>query len=107
MSVEGDRIVVAWAGVLTAPDWHNECDANDIYYRTSKDGGKTWATSLKLTDSAKAGITAGRPEVALQNGVIHLFYIEGKLNLKQESPGLTTLNQPPWPIYYTQRPFPN
>ena len=106
MSVEGDKIVVVWAGVRTAPDWHTEMDPNDIYYVASKDGGKTWTKPIEVTDGAKDEITAGRPQVALQNGVIHLFYIQGKLNLKQESPGLTKLNQPPWPIYYQQRPFP-
>jgi hypothetical protein len=106
MSVEGNKLVIAWAGVATAPDEHHEYAPNDIYYVTSKDGGETWSKRLKLTDGAKTGITSGCPEVVLQNGVIHLFYIQGKLYLKQESPGLTKLNQPPWPIYYTQRPFP-
>lgn len=107
MSAERDKVVVAWAGVETAPDGHHEYAPNDIYYVTSKDGGKTWGKRLKLTDGAKTGITAGRPEVMLQSGIIHLFYIQGNLDLKQKSPGLTKLNQPPWPIYYTQRPFPN
>ena len=107
MSVEGEKVVVAWAGVPTAPDEHHEYAPNDIYYVTSTDGGKTWSRRLKLTDGAKAGITSGRPEVVLQNGVIHLFYIQGNLNLKQESPGLTKLNQPPWPICYQRRNFPN
>jgi hypothetical protein len=52
-------------------------------------------------------MTAGHPQVMLLNGVIHLFYIQGKMDLQQLSPGLTKLNQPPWPIYYTQRPFPD
>jgi Neuraminidase (sialidase) len=107
MSVEGDKIVVAWSGVQTAADWHNEDNPNDIFYVTSKDEGKTWTKPLKVTDGVKDGITSGMPQVALQNGIIHLTYIQGKMNLKQESPGLTKLNQPPWPIYYTQRPFPN
>jgi hypothetical protein len=107
MSVAGDKIVVAWAGVQTAKDWHTDFDPNDIYYITSNDGGKTWAKPLRVTDNIKAGITAGDPRVMLLNGVIHLFYIQGKMNLKELSPGLTKLNQPPWPIYYTQRPFPN
>jgi hypothetical protein len=107
LSVEGNNIVVAWAGVQTAPDRHSEHSPNDIYFVTSKDGGKTWSKMLKATDRAKDGITSGKPQVMLLNGVIHLFYIQGNLNLKQESPGLTKLNQPPWPIYYTQRPFPN
>jgi len=107
MSVEQDKVVVAWAGIQTAPDWHNIGNPNDIYYVTSKDGGTTWADPLKVTDSAKDGITSGEPQVMLLDGVIHLFYIQGKMNLKEESPGLTKLNQPPWPIYYTQRPFPN
>lgn len=107
MSVEGDKIVAAWAGVQKAPDWHSKYAPNDIYYVTSKDGGKTWTEPLKVTDGAKDGITSGEPQVMLMNGVIHLTYIQGKMNLKEESPGLTKLNQPPWPIYYTQRPFPN
>ena len=101
MSVEGNKIVIAW----TSPE--SGGGPNDIYYVTSKDGGKTWTNPLKLTDSAKDGITSGEPQVMLQNGVIHLFYIQGKMDLQQLSPGLTKLNQPPWPIYYTQRPFPN
>lgn len=106
MSVEGDKIVVAWAGIQTAKDWHTNFDPNDIYYVTSKDNGKTWAKLLKMTDSAKEGITSGNPQVVLLNGIIHLSYIQGKMKLKEESPGLTKLNQPPWPIYYQQRPFP-
>ena len=106
ISVEGDKIVVAWAGIQTAGKWHTDYDPNDIYYVTSKDGGNTWSKPLKVTDGVKDGMTAGHPQVMLLNGVIHLFYIQGKMNLQQLSPGLTKLNQPPWPIYYTQRSFP-
>jgi len=74
---------------------------------TSNDGGKTWEKLQRVTDNIATGITAGDPHVVLQNGIIHLSYIQEKLKLKQESPGLTKLNQPPWPIYYQQRPFPN
>jgi hypothetical protein len=108
VSVEGDKIVVAWAGAQSAPDGHAEKDPNDIYYVTSKDGGETWAKPLKATDGAKDGITSGKPQVMLLNGVIHLFYIQGTLEKPEQiSPGLTKLNQPPWPIYYTQRQFPD
>ena len=31
MSVEGDKIVVAWSGVQTATDWHAPYSPNDIY----------------------------------------------------------------------------
>ena len=72
----------------------------------SADKGKTWTKPLRVTDNIAAGITAGVPKVVLLNGVIHLSYIQGKLNLKQESPGLTKLNQPSWPNYYQHRPFP-
>lgn len=106
MSVEGDRIVVAWAGVKKSFDWHSEHRPNDIYYVTSKDAGISWTKPLKATDSAKDGITSGRPQVAMLNGVIHLLYVQGKVNYRQESPGLVKLNQPPWPIYHQQRPFP-
>jgi hypothetical protein len=107
MSVEGDKIVIAWAGIQAAEDWHNEDNPNDIYYVTSKDGGKTWTKPLMVTDKAKDGVTSGKPQVMLLNGVIHLFYIQGIRESQQLSPGLTKLNQPPWPIYYTQRPFPD
>ena len=106
ISVEGDKVVVAWAGIQMAGKYHTDYDPNDIYYVTSKDEGNTWTKSLKVTDGAKDGMTAGHPQVMLLNGVIHLFYIQGKMDLQQVG-GLTKLNQPPWPIYYTQRPFPN
>jgi Neuraminidase (sialidase) len=73
---------------------------NDIYYVTSKDGGKTWAKPLKVTDNVKDGIRTSGPQVAVQNGVIHLFYVQGK-----EDRHLS--RQAPWPVYYQQRPFPN
>ena len=107
ISVEGAKIVVAWAGTTAAQKSHSADDPNDIYYVTSRDGGSTWAKLLKVTDGAKDGITSGEPQVTLQNGVIHLFYTQGKLSLQPISPGLTKLNQPPWPIYYQRRPFPN
>ena len=106
MSVEGNKIVVAWAGIQTADDWHNNFDSNDIYYITSKDGGTTWAKPQRITDNIASKITAGDPQVMLHHGIIHLSYTQGKMNLKQESPGLTRLNQPPWPVYYRQKPFP-
>ena len=106
MSVEGDKIVITWAGIPIADSWHTRFNPNDVYYVTSGDGGKTWTEPLKVTDAAKDGIASGVPQVVLLNGVIHMTYIQGKMNLKQESPGLTKLNQPPWPIYYTHRPFP-
>lgn len=107
ISAEGNKVVVVWAGIPNAGKDHTDYDPNDIFYVTSKDGGTTWSKPLKVTDGAKDGLTAGRPQVVLLNGVIHLLYIQGKMNLKELSPGLVKLNQPPWPIYYTQRPFPN
>jgi hypothetical protein len=108
ISAEGDKVVVAWAGIQTAGKWHTLNDPNDIYYVTSKDGGKMWTNPLKVTDGAKDGITAGYPQVVLLNNVIHLLYTQGKGEKPQElSPGLTKLGQGPWPIYYTQRPFPD
>lgn len=106
ISVEGENIVVAWAGA-NDKDGHNEFWPNDIYYAISKDGGNTWTKPVRITEGFKDGITSGRPQVALHNGVIHLFYIQGKLNYEEVSAGMVKLNQPPWPIYYTQRPFPN
>jgi hypothetical protein len=107
ISVEGDKVVVAWAGVKSDKDGRNEWNPSDIYYVTSKDGGKTWTKPLQVTDGFKAGITSGKPQVALYHNVIHLFYIQGKLNYQEVSAGAAKLNQPPWPIYYTQRTFPD
>jgi hypothetical protein len=105
---EGDNVVVVWAGIQTAGKQHTDMGPNDIYYVTSKNGGKTWTKPLKMTDGAKDGITAGMPQVALLNGTIHLLYIQGaKRTPKELSPGLTRLGQEPWPIYHQQRPFPD
>jgi hypothetical protein len=108
ISVEGGKVVVAWAGIQTASKQHTDMGPNDIYYVTSKDGGKTWTNPLKVTDGAKDRMTAGMPQVALLNGTIHLLYIQGKrAEAKELSSGLTKFSKQPWPIYYTQRPFPD
>lgn len=107
ISAEGDNVVVAWAGVQNDKDGRNEFNPSDIFYVTSRDGGKTWTKPIRVTDSFKDGFTSGRPRVALHKGGIHLFYIQGKLDYKKVSTGMVKLNQPPWPIYYQQRPFPN
>lgn len=105
LSAEGHNVVVAWAGVRSDKDGRNEFDPSDIYYVISKDDGETWTKPMRVTDGFKAGITSARPQVVLRNGVIHLFYIQGKLHF-QKTGGATRLNQPPWPILYRQRPFP-
>ena len=106
MSVEGDNLVVAWSGIEDDKDGHDANWPNDIYYTTSKDGGNTWTNPLKITDGFSSGLTAAEPKVVLVNQEIYLFYIQGKINYKEVSSGMAKLNQPPWPIYYTQRPFP-
>lgn len=108
MSIEGSNIVVAWAGIKSAGRDHVENDPNDIYYVISKDGGNTWTQPLMVTDGAKDGIVSGKPKVMLLNGIINLFYIQGEHeNSTQPGSGLTRLNGQSWPIYYTQRHFPN
>lgn len=107
LAVEGQDVVVVWSGIQTAKDGHNEFSPNDIYFVTSKDGGKTWTRPLRVTDNIASGVTAGEPQVALHNGIIHLFYVQGKMLRNQVSPGTRLLNQPPWPIYYRQRQFPD
>ncbi|TAK99041.1 MAG: exo-alpha-sialidase [Verrucomicrobia bacterium] len=105
MAAEGNNLVVAWAGARGLAD-RTEFGPSDIYYVTSDDSGKTWTKPTQVTDGFKSEITAGRPQVALHKGVIHLLYVQGKLNFKK-SGGLVKLNQPPWPILYQQRPFPS
>lgn len=108
ISAEGDNVVVTWAGIQTADRQHTYMGPNDIYYVTSKDGGKTWTKPLKVTDGAKDGMTAGMPQVALLNGTIHLLYTQGKVEKWEPLAEGFSRNQPtPWPIYYTQRPFPD
>ncbi len=107
MSGEGDKLVVAWAGAKTGALDRNEWNPSDIYFATSRDGGKTWTKPGQVTDSFKNGITSGKPQVALCQGVIHLFYVQGKLNYQEVSSGMAKLNQPPWPVLYQQRPFPD
>lgn len=108
ISAEGNNVVVAWAGVRTANKQHTDMAPNDIYYVTSKDAGRSWSAPLKVTDGAKAGLTAGMPQVALLKGTIHLLYTQGQsAQAKEISTGLTKLGSEPWPIYYTHRPFPN
>jgi hypothetical protein len=102
ISAEGDKVVVAWAGAQTAHAWPFEGDPSDIYYATSKNGGKTWSKPLKVTDRANDGITSASVQVALQNGVIHLFYAQGKYDRQAQ-----VRNQGGWPVYYQQRPFPD
>lgn len=107
ISVESNRIVVVWSGSDNDEDLHGEHSPNDVFYATSKDGGNTWMQPVKVTNSATNGITSGRPQVMLLNGTIHLFYIQGQRQTEEISPGLTKLNQPPWPIIYQWRDFPN
>jgi hypothetical protein len=107
MSVESNKIVVAWAGAKNGNQGRNEWGPSDIYYATSANGGKTWTGPRQVTDGFKSGITSGRPQVALHNGVIHMFYVQGKLNYKEVSAGMVKLNQPPWPIFYVQKLFPD
>jgi hypothetical protein len=104
MSVEGNKIVVVWAGSPSNSRNHSQGDPNDIYYVTSKDGGDTWTKPLNITDKAKEGFVSGTPQVILFNGVIHLFYIQGKPEKREP---LSQWSPTSWPIYYTQRPFPN
>lgn len=108
ISSEGTNVVVVWAGVASADKHHSEYQPNDIYYVISKDSGLTWTKPIKITDKLKDGVVSGRPKVVLLDGIIHLFYTQGTPEKTQElSPGLTRSNDQPWPIYYTQRPFPN
>jgi len=107
MAVEGQRVVVVWSGVKTAEDGQSEFSANNVYFVTSKDSGKTWAKPLRVTDNVPAGMTAGSPKVALHKGIVHLIYVQGKMQRNAISPGMRLLNQPPWPILYQQRPFPD
>lgn len=80
VAVEGENIVVVWAGYpkdekMAVPWFH----PSDIYFTTSRDGGRTWKPAARLTDNAKAGTASINPQVVLHQGVIHLFYSIGQL----------------------------
>jgi hypothetical protein len=108
ISVEGSKVVIAWAGVKKAAEkYQSDYSPNDIYYATSKDNGQTWTNPVRVTDNIPQGKTAGRPQVVLLNNVIHLFYIEGKYRQNPSVSGLSLIKQLPWDIIYQQRPFPD
>jgi hypothetical protein len=100
MAVEGDNIVVAWAGYKKG--W-GEFSPSDIYFTTSADSGHTWTAPARATDNAKLGLITGRPQVALKHGMIHLFYSQGKIRENPVGAGLSLLNQPPWDIMHQKR----
>jgi hypothetical protein len=104
MSVEGSNVVIAWAGAPSGTN-RNEWNPTDIYYVTSTNEGNSWSKIMQVTNRFKEGITSGRPQVALHGGVIHLFYVQGKLNYKV-SGGMALLNQPPWSVVYQRRALP-
>lgn len=107
ISAEGKNVIIAWAGTgKPAEKYHDDYSPNDIYYSVSKDNGETWSEPVRVTDNMPQGMTGGCPQVILLNNVIHLFYIEGKYQKNPSVSGLSLIRQPPWPIYYTQRPFP-
>ena len=103
MAVEGDKIVVVWAGYQKG---YGEFCPSDIYFTTSSDGGNTWTAAARATDAAKSGLVSGRPQVILHDDLIHLFYIRGKLQERNVGAGLRLLNQPPWDVLYQHRTFP-
>lgn len=108
MSVEGRKIVVAWAGVKRQKfRTHGEHAPNDIYYTVSADNGYTWRPPTPVTVNLPTGLTAGRPQVVLHRDAIHLFYIQGKFEEQQVAPGLKKLGQAPWDILYQHRRFPD
>ena len=53
MSVEGNNVVVAWAGAKSDTKGRNEWNPSDIYYIASKDGGNTWSAIMQVTDGFK------------------------------------------------------
>ena len=93
---------MVWSGYQKG---YGEFCPSDIYFTTSRDGGKTWTATARATENAKLGLVSGRPRVALHNGVIHLFYIQGQLEEHNVGAGLRLLNQSPWAIIYQHRLF--
>lgn len=91
MSVEGQKIVVAWhcynpkAGAITS----------DIYYCVSSDAGRTWSRPMQVTDT-KYDMGARSPRVMLHRNTIHLFYNQGRQNYHGNC----------WDILYQRREFP-
>jgi len=80
IAVEGNHIVVVFGGYerdgkRSVPRMH----PSDIFFTTSRDGGKTWKPPAQVTNNAKAGNTSISPQVALFRDTIHLFYIGGVL----------------------------
>ncbi|MGD0058806.1 MAG: sialidase family protein [Verrucomicrobiia bacterium] len=91
MSVEGQRIVVAWV--------HHAGKGRDarydIAYSVSADGGQHWSEPRQVT-STTPGRAAHSPQVVLLRGVIHLFYHHDREHAAGNC----------WDILYQQRRFP-
>ena len=68
MSVEGERIVVAWHNIETL------YTRAAIYYVASKDNGRTWSRPMKIENSENLAGAYPCPKVILYQGVIHVFY---------------------------------
>ena len=68
MSVEDQRIVIAWHNIETL------YTRAAIYYATSKDNGRTWSRPTKIKDSENSAGAYPCPKVILHRGGIHMFY---------------------------------
>jgi hypothetical protein len=99
IAVDGENVVVMWAGYQgdkgkTGDEYH----PSDIYFTTSRTGGKSWAPVARVTNNAKLGLASCRPHVAMYNGMIYLLYVEGRPDVNNVGVGL--------PVLIQFRPFP-
>lgn len=71
--------------------WHDERDGNsEIYYKLSADGGVSWGTDTRLTNSPFSG---GYPSVSVSGQVVHVVWQDQR--------------DGNWEIYYKRNPTGN
>jgi hypothetical protein len=77
MSVEGERIVVAWHNLGEKRGITRRISpyaSAAIYYAASKDAGRTWSSPSKIEHSEDSAGNYPCPNVILHQKVIHVFY---------------------------------
>jgi hypothetical protein len=68
MSVEGEKIVVAW------DNYTRPYTRASVYYTVSKNNGRTWSKIYKVENFEGTAGSSPSCKVILYHGIIHLFY---------------------------------
>ena len=73
MATSGDNVYVAW--------WSNKTGNNEILFRASTDGGKTFSDKIKLSNSSQESVSA---EIAASGHNVYVSWWEEVRNATKE-----------------------